>query len=164
MEPTSDGVTVSAVGYGGALLEPSPAGAASAAEVPDCAASDGAPESLSTAPDSNSSLGSMPLTAASSATLEPARAAIAESVSPGCTTYEPAFDAGPSVLDPVSSVLDPASSVLDEVSPRPASDPAVPRVCDGIINVLPAVSKASGDNPLAAASWSMVRPSLAATE
>ena len=68
------------------------------------------------------------------------------------------------MLDAAPSVLDPVSSLLDAVSPRPDSDPAVSGVCGGIINVLPAVSNASGDNPLAAASWSMVRPSLAATE
>jgi hypothetical protein len=54
--------------------------------------------------------------------------------------------------------------VLDVVSSRLASEPAVPGVCDGIINVLPADSDASGDNPLVAASRSMVSPSLAATE
>ena len=40
----------------------------------------------------------------------------------------------------------------------------MPASWDGIISVLPAVSDASGDSPLAAASCSTVTPSLAATE
>src|ERR1700730_8148902 len=113
----------------------------------------------------------MPLAAASSARLAPALAAIAESVSPGCTTHEPGLGvvelAGPAPLPspaPTSSLsaspspvaapgVEPAgASVLDAVSLTPASGPAVPVCCGGIISVLPAGSEASVGNPLAAAS------------
>ena len=53
--------------------------------------------------------------------------------------------------------------MLDAVSP-PSPDAAVSCVWAGIIKVLPAISDASGDSPLAAASSSTLRPSLAATE
>ena len=95
IEPTSDAVRVSSVGYGGSLVDASPASwsgselgvsAACAAELRGCSASLEPPESLSAAPASSSALGSMPLVAASSSVAIPARAAISESVSPGCTT------------------------------------------------------------------------------
>ena len=77
--------------------------------------------------------------------LVPARAAISDKVSPGCTTYDPA-------LDGLSFVSGAASSSLETLSPTPAPDAAASCVRGGIINVLPASRDASEGNPLAAAS------------
>ncbi len=57
--------------------------AVEAADVPAVA---GVPASASALPETSTLLGSSPLAAARLATLTPARAAIAESVSPGWTT------------------------------------------------------------------------------
>src|SRR3984885_7837491 len=96
----------------------------------------------------------------------PARAAIALSVSPGCTTYEqPAVllaEAGTAVaVEPVSSAsASPSPDVTLETTGA-----LTPGSCwGGICTVEPATSPASGERPFAAASWSTVRPSAAAIE
>jgi hypothetical protein len=56
----------------------------------------------------------------------PARAAIAESVSPGCTTYEPAFGAAACAVDGGSPAFGAAASVVDWGSPTLGADSGVP--------------------------------------
>ncbi len=98
------------------------------------------PASEITEPDSSTPFGSRPLAAASESTLTPARAAIALSVSPGRTTYDPP--------DPP-----PAPALDDAEAPAelPLSDRAVPES-----------STLFGLRPLAAASESTLSPARAA--
>ena len=108
-----------------------------------------------------------PLAAASSAALIPARAAIADRVSPGRTTYAPEG----AVDDVETAPLVPTSSLSLSPSPPEPREAFTPDafvneddVCGGIITVDPAMRCASADRPLAAASCATLRPSAAATE
>jgi hypothetical protein len=56
------------------------------------------------------------------------------------------------------------ASALGAASPTPPTGAAVEVLCGGISSVLPALSQASDGKPLAAASASTLRPSVAATD
>src|SRR5436190_805096 len=101
--------------------------------------------------------GSRPLAAASCAMLTPARAAIADSVSPGWTRY-PREPEELTPLDVMPAELDGAALEL--------TGPATPAEldCGGIRSVVPEVSWEEGEMPFAAASSATVTPSAAATE
>ncbi len=82
--PICEALRCSGVGYGGSVTLPCaalPTGCELAAETVL-----GVPERWRVAPTRSGSLTLMPLLAARLSTLTPARAAMAESVSPGCTT------------------------------------------------------------------------------
>src|SRR5207248_11641070 len=96
--------------------------------------------------------------------------AIALRVSPACTTYEPSEAGAALVADeqPTSSES-PSTSQLSELAVEADVVPVVvlvetAPVWGGIASVEPAISWVSGEMPLAAASWSSVSPSVAATE
>jgi hypothetical protein len=95
------------------------------------------------------------LAAASWETLTPERSAIAESVSPGWTTYPPEPE-----LRPLAATAPELAAV--ELEPRGVTPTALP--CGGIWRTEPVTSPESGEMPLAAASSETLKPSAAATE